>query len=383
MPKIKLREFKGKSIKKLDKKVISASKFKENLIDIKEKNNESSVAEYGSNKIDNAYGRITQKVINGVKRVGDKSVVDTANNIIKTKNKIKLYKEKLAKNKSRKALKKGNKVAIKGTKRVIKGSNKIAKETVKAPKRIINNIKRFVKTTKHVIKITIQAIKAVVTGTKAIITALVAGGWILVVIIIVICLIAFLLNSVFGIFLSNENTGDKMMNSVIEELNNELSEKITNIQNENPHDDYVLNLNRTDWKYILSVYTVIVSNGENATDVITINDYKTNILKDVFWKMNVITYNVQDEVDETGASKRVLYINIDGKTVNDMIVEYNLNPIQQKQMNELLSDKYASMWSNVVYGGGIGNSNVVDIALSQVETLAENLTGDGMVLILG
>ena len=35
-------------------------------------------------------------------------------------------------------------------------------------------------------------------------------------------------------------------------------------------------------------------------------------------------------------------------------------------MNELLSSKYDALWSNVVYGGGIGNKNVVDIALSQV-----------------
>lgn len=359
MPKIKLREFNNKSIKKLNKKVISASKYKENLINVKEKDKESSVSEYGSNKIENANGRITQKVINGVKRVGDKSVVDTANNIIKTKNKIKLYKEKLAKKKSKKTLKKANKV-------VIKGSKKIVKETVKAPKRIINNMKRLVKTTKAVIKITIQAIKAVVTGTKAIITALIAGGWILVVIIIVICLIAFLLNSVFGIFLSSENTGGKTMSSVITELDNELAERITTIQNENPHDDYVLNLNRVDWKYVLAIYTVIVSNGNDATDVVTINDDKTNILKDVFWKMNMISYNIQEETDEFGSVKRMLYINIDGKSINDMITEYNLNAIQQKQMDELLSDKYDNMWSSVVYGGTIGNSNVVDIALSQV-----------------
>lgn len=94
------------------------------------------------------------------------------------------------------------------------------------------------------------------------------------------------------------------MSSVISELDNELAEKITAIQNDNPHDDYVLNLNRTDWKYILSIYTVIVANGDNATDVITVNENKVNILKDVFWKMNIVTYNIWEEQDELVTSKK-------------------------------------------------------------------------------
>lgn len=360
MTKIKLRDFKGKSIKTLNKRNVASSKYKENLFDIKEKDNESSVSEYGSNKIEYASNYAAKRFVNHSKKLGNKSVRTTKNNMIKLKNKVKLLKEKLAK---KRAIKKSSKVAVKGA---TKASKKVVNETVKTPKRIINNLKRLVKTTKAVIKVTIKTIKAIVTGTKAIISALIAGGWVVVVIIIVICVIALLLNSVFGIFLSSENTGDKTMSSVISDLDNELAEKIITIQNDNPHDDYVLNLNRADWKYILSIYTVIVANGENATDVITVNENKANILKDVFWKMNIVTYNIMEEQDEFGNVKKILYINIDGKTINDMIIEYNLTTIQQSQLNELLDSKYESMWPKVVYGSGVGNSNVVDIALSQV-----------------
>lgn len=360
MSKIKLREFKNKSIRTLNKRNIASSKYKENIINTKEKDNESSISEYGSDKIEYASNYASKKFINHSKKLGNKSVRTTKNNMIKLKNKVKLLKEKLYK---KKAIKKSSKVVVKNA---TKASKKVVKETVKTPKRIVNNLKRLVKTTKAVIKVTIKTIKTIVTGTKAIISALIAGGWIVAVIIIVICVIALLLNSVFGIFLSSENTGDKTMSSVISDLDNELAEKITTIQNDNPHDDYVLNLNRTDWKYILSIYTVIVANGENATDVITVNENKANILKDVFWKMNIVTYDIREEQDELGNVKKILYINIDGKTVNDMIIEYNLTTIQQSQLNELLDSKYESMWPKVVYGSGIGNSNVVDIALSQV-----------------
>lgn len=360
MSKIKLREFKNKSIRTLNKRNIASSKYKENIINPKEKDNESSISEYGSNKIEYVGNYAAKRFVNRSKKLGNKSVLATKNNMIKLKNKVKLLKEKLAK---KRTIKKSSKVAVKGA---TKASKKVVKETVKAPKKIVNNLKRLVKTTRAVIKVTIKTIKAVITGAKAIISALIAGGWIVVVIIIVICVIALLLNSVFGIFLSSENTGDKTMSSVISNLDNELAEKITTIQNDNPHDDYVLNLNRTGWKYILSIYTVIVANGDNATDVITVNENKANILKDVFWKMNIVTYNIREEQDEFGNIKKILYINIDGKTVNDMITEYNLTTIQQSQLSELLSNKYESMWTKVVYGSGVGNSNVVDIALSQV-----------------
>lgn len=361
MSKIKVREITEKTIKKIDKKLVSSEKYKENIVNAKDKDNSSSVSEYSSNKMESGF-KTTNKLIKNFNKKGFNEVKDTKKNIVKVKNKIKQLKAKMARRKTRKNIKKGKTVLVKGSKKTIKTSGLAIKKTVKAPKKIIVIAKRVINTIKTVIK----AIKAFVSGVKAVISAIVAGGWIAVIIVVAICLIAFLFNSVFGIFFSNENVNDKTMSIVISELNNELAERINTIQNANPHDDYVLNLNRADWKYILAIYTVIVSNGNDAANVVTIDENKTNILKEVFWKMNVITYNVQEEVDESDNIKKILYINIDGKNVNDMIVEYNLDAIQQKQMNELLLEKYDSMWSKVVYNGNLGNSNVVSIALSQV-----------------
>ena len=145
-----------------------------------------------------------------------------------------------------------------------------------------------------------------------------------------------------------------------------LADKINNIQNENVHDDYVLNLKRPEWKAVLSVYAVVVSSEKNGSDVMTITEEKTVILKEIFWKMNELSYYVADELDDNGNTKKILYININSKTVEEMIDEYALNNEQQKQLNELLDDKYESLWSNVVYGNSTDNFNVVDVALSQV-----------------
>ena len=54
---------------------------------------------------------------------------------------------------------------------------------------------------KAAVKATIAAVKAIIAGTKALIAAIAAGGWIAVVVIIIICLIGLLVGSVFGILL--------------------------------------------------------------------------------------------------------------------------------------------------------------------------------------
>ena len=61
-------------------------------------------------------------------------------------------------------------------------------------------------TVKRLGQIFFKSVRAVLMGTKALITALIAGGWIILMIIIVICLIGLLLTSVFGIFFGREAT---------------------------------------------------------------------------------------------------------------------------------------------------------------------------------
>ena len=49
-----------------------------------------------------------------------------------------------------------------------------------------------------------------------------------------------------------------------------------------------------------------------------------------------------------------------------MITQYYFTPIQKQQLNELLSEEYASLWSSVIFGTSVGSPDIVQIALSQV-----------------
>ena len=370
MANIKVKDVAKKSIKTLNKAAIQTERFKDTIVRTKEKAEESvsddiNSVEYASNKIKFATNRAVDEGIHQFNNQGQKSLMKTKENYQKTKVKIKAFKEKM---------KKGNvKSTIKNTKNTIKTSKQVAKNTKKTAQEALKNSQRAVKLAREsarktaqgiriATKATISAIKAIIAGTKALITALIAGGWVAIIIIVVICLVGLLVNSIFGIFFSNQKTSANAvtMNEVVAECNQEFADKIQSIQDTNPHEDYVLDGSMASWKDILLIYTVKQSNGLNATDVVTMENNKKNILKKIFWDMNSLSSEVKvEKVIEQGVNvneepkevqKKVLHIKITSKTVEDMKLQYNFNAAQNKQLAELSSDKYANLWSGVIYG---------------------------------
>lgn len=261
---------------------------------------------------------------------------------------------------------KNGKTAVKTSKEVAIKSQKVAKESIKASKKAMQMAKETAKATakgiKLAIKATISAIKGIIAGTKALIAAIVAGGWIAVVIILVVCLVALLCGSIFGIFFSSEKSSSNSitMKEVVAECNQEFADKLQDIQDKNPHDDYVLDGSMASWKDILLVYTIKQSNGINEQEVMTMDDKKKQVVKDIFWDMNSLSSEVKTEkVTEQGVNtnempkeveKKVLHIKITSKTAEQMKNEYHFNANQLKQYNELSSPQYASLWNGAIYG---------------------------------
>ena len=268
---------------------------------------------------------------------------------------------------------------IKTAKRTVKTTKQVAKTSVKVLQKTAQMTKQAVKTTikaiQVAIKTTIAIIKAIILATKTLISAIIAGGWVAVVIIVVICLIAMLCTSIFGIFFSNEDeVGEMNMSSVIRELNTEFTNRITEIQKNTGHDEFEINSNKAQWKDILSLYTVIISNGEEQTEVVTLDDNKINKLKEIFWQMNTINSRV-DEIekeyeitDENGNTKiekkkiKMLHIDVTSKSLQEMIELYNLNPKQKEQLAELQKEEYNSMWSYMLAGATGGSNDIVEVA---------------------
>ena len=227
-------KIKNKStIKKIDKEIVGVQKLKNNLITTKEKISELTIddknnsgEEYAGRKVQNDISYTARKGIEKGNELGEKSLKETQENYIKSKQKINVFKsrikEKKAKdlknviNKSNKTIKSSTKKSIKLAKnnvkltgksiktaeRVSKNSQKVAKESVKATQRAIKIGKHVAKVTAKGIKVaiqaTIKAIKAMVAATKALVSAIIAGGWVAIVIILVIAIIGGFIAAIFN-----------------------------------------------------------------------------------------------------------------------------------------------------------------------------------------
>ncbi len=374
MADIKTKDLNKKDIKVLNKAVVGTEKLKDNLVVTKQKidndiNTKDSVYESGSDTIIGTSEYISNKVVKETPKIGNKNVNITKDNIAKSKVKLKSIKEKHNLRKASKKVKGAGK-GIKDSKKVAKDAQKIARNSVKNAKKSYQiakeTAKKTIQTTKAVIKATISTIKLAISGTKALISALIAGGWIVLVIVIVICMIGLLCSSIFGIFLSGSKTSSDAITvtDVIAECNQEFSNKLQTIQDQNPHDDYVLDGNMASWKDVLIIYTVKQSNGLNQQEVVTMDNAKKTIFKQVFWDMNEVTSEVKVEtVTEQGTNalerpkevqKKVLHIKITSKNIEEMKTKYYLNAMQLDQIKELSDEQYASLWSGVIYGSEEG-----------------------------
>lgn len=378
MADIKTKDIKPKSIKAIDKTTAWTERIKDPIVYANEKvkdatDDEVDIVDYGDDKIKYYSNRIKDESVYASKKAANKGVEQ----VKKQYQKKKLIKEK-TKEVTKDTVKKAEK-GIKTGKKTVKNAEKVAKESAKTSKKMleqgrklaIEGTKKAVQGTKTLIKATISAIKAIITGVKSLVAMLAAGGSLAAIAIVIICLVGLLVTSIFGIFFSSEKTSKNgiTMRDVVMECNQEFSNKLDSIQASNPHDEYVLEGNMASWKDILLIYSVKQSNGKNEQEVITMDNDKKQIVKNIFWDMNEITSEVKTETYKASKvntsditkdeQKRVLHIYIKSKTAEEMKVKYNFNALQLKQYNELSSDKYSSLWSGAIYGY-IGSGEFVE-----------------------
>ena len=417
MADIKIK--KRSAVRTLDKTINNSTRIKNKILSTKDtienvNNNENeNQIEYASNKITNTTNLITIKTINDFNIYGKRAFKETTQNIDKSIERVKAFKNKVAKSKEKEVIKNNfdkSKSSIKpktktitnynkNTEKFIKSSNITNSKLIKTSKNVVVQAEKnatitakitqktaqrikaaaeaSIKATKTTIKAFIKAIKLMLSAMKALTMFLIAGGWVMVLIIVVICMIGFLTTSIFGIFFSNEyESNSKSMIQVVNELNTEFINKITTIQQENPYDEFDIQGSRADWKDILAVYVAKYSNGNYQTEMMSLDENKINEIRKVFWDMNEITFTKDVTTEEKviihltwteyqTITHTKLHIKINSKTAEEMTNKYFFNNSQREQLNELLKDDYISMWANVIYGSN-GSSDIVAIAQSQI-----------------
>ena len=310
---------------------------------------------------------------------------------------------------SRKTIKQASSTAkgtIKTTSKSIKTAEKTAKASIKTSQQAAKAVQRTAQATaraaraaahaariaartavvaaKAAVKATVAAVKAIIAATKALIAAIAAGGWIAVLVIIVICLIGMIIGSCFGIFFSGEDSGTgQTMQTAVQEINTDYQENLDEIKASHSYDVLEMSGSRAVWKEVLAVYAVkTTTDPDNAQEVATMDDEKLELLKDIFWQMNEISSSTSTQTEtvietsddgngnivetEVTVTRTYLYITVSHKTAEEMADQFGFNEDQREQMAELLADENNSLWSQVLYGITGGDGEIVTVALSQV-----------------
>ena len=290
--------------------------------------------------------------------------------------------------KSIKTAEKTAKASIKTTQQAAKAAQRTAQATARAARAAAHAARAAaraaVAAAKVAAKATIAAVKAIIAATKALIAAIAAGGWIAVLVIVIICLIGLLIGSCFGIFFSGEDSGSGYtMQNVVQEINDDYQQQIDTTKANLSHDVLEMSGSRAVWPDVLAVYAVkTTTDPDNPQEVATMDDSKKAILTDIFWEMNQIssrtetrTETVITETDdgngnivetETTVTQTYLYITVSHKTAEEMAAQYGFDEEQKEQLAELLDEENRSLWSAVLYGIYTEDGAIVSVALSQV-----------------
>ncbi|OJU18678.1 MAG: hypothetical protein BGN88_09405 [Clostridiales bacterium 43-6] len=385
MNKIKLRKS-TKDIKALNKAKDLSKHIKYMYVKTKEKAEETQKVNadnphsYATQSVSNSVKEVSSSAAHRVERFGRKSVEKAPDTIRNAKagaakikqrvqNTVKTIKTRRSTQNASRASKNAGKAAsnaVKTSQQAAQTTVKTAQATLKASQKAAQTARATAKaaarTAKATAKAVVTAVKATVAAVKGLITLIAAGGWIAVVIILIICMVALLVSSPFGIFSANEKTepGNMTLSAVIAQVNQEFNDKIEQIKSENPHDEVDGIAAPQNWKDVLAVYAVKYStNSENPIVVATIDNQKYEAITSVFWDMNKITFSVEDkELDTSQAkestnlpnpssqteSKKILHIVVSTKSSSEMASYYYFNLYQKNQLNELLSNKYENMW---------------------------------------
>lgn len=295
---------------------------------------------------------------------GTKQGAKTASKGIKNGSKA----AKKASRASAKAAKKTAKTSAKAAKQAAKASAKAAKAGVKMSVRAAQAIKRAAIATVKFIKVAVKAIiataKAVIAGVKALVAAIAAGGWVAVLIIVIIVLVALVAGSIFAIFIPAEQNGITVYD-VMGELDREFHDKEQELLANCQYDVLTYEGEMADWNEIVAIYAVKLNlDTENPQEIATFDEAKADELRNIYRTMNTVRLETRTETkevkkqvrDENGNLKEVTetvtttYVTVKrtGLTAMQAADEYDFTDYQIEMLTMLLDEKNDELWQGLL-----------------------------------
>ena len=246
-----------------------------------------------------------------------------------------------------------------------------AQVTARAKQRVQQQVmqettQKTAQTAKSTVKLFERVKKAVIRAGQAVARAavgLLGGAGALIAMILVIGGAAAVIGTPFGVFWSGNDSNAQSVPQAVALINSEFSAKINQIQAENPTDSVVIHrepdggsdLSITNWTDVVAVFAVKTAGADaDATDVVTIDEERIDLIRTVFWDMNTVSYYVQT-IEHEDDTETILHITITSKKATEMPDIYHFSKSQREALTEVLKPEYAQMLAELVgtYGGEV------------------------------
>lgn len=285
-----------------------------------------------------------------------------------------------------------------------------AAKTVQRAKQAAQVVGSAVKKTADAV---MAGLKALWAATHTLVLAIAAGGTVAVLVVVIVCMIALVIGSGFGIFFAAEPAGDGMsLADAITQLNGEYQDRLEEIENDHPHDRLAITSNDGSyaiaWQDVLAVFAARTSGAENGAPVAYLDEANLERLRQIMWDMNEITWEVEtqthevettpatdttadataattgedsdttDDSDEnedgpatTTVTEIVLILTLHHKTAEEMREEYRFNPRQNEYLTLLSAEDAAPLWADLLGGFAMGELGGEILAPGSDTTLAD------------
>ena len=224
-----------------------------------------------------------------------------------------------------------------------------------------------------------RALRAILSAARSLAAAMMAGGSTVLSMVLVICLVGLLVASPFGIFFSGEDSGTGYtMPEAVTMLNAEFTDRIEQIKAENPHDELDMDNAGSaamvvNWRDVLAVYAVrTTTDAASPDEVATLTEEKLDILQQIFWDMNAISYWVETiSGDEDESDTVILHITVTVKDHLQMADEYRFNAEQHKLLEELMQPEYQELFMALT-----GSYQDIDLSPEEIQEIIKKLPAD-------
>ena len=260
--------------------------------------------------------------------------------------------------------------------------------------------KNATKKTRKVIKVVRSVIRHFLAALRTLTAAIVAGMSAATAIIVIICLVAFIAGSAYGIFFAAEAPDENSITvqQAVEQLTGEYRDELEHISDTVPHDRQEIETNDgvyyIRWQDVLAVFSSRVSGAADGAPIAALDEARLDELREILWDMNEVSYTTREETvevsaqnanteasrdtasestandsgarsqesneaDTTTITQTVLTIHLTHKTPEEMQTAYNFTARQAEYLTLLQDPKYETLWAELLGGFAAGDSEIL------------------------